>query len=88
MVTEISFETGRIFFVRDSRRVLVKVVLFHLNGHGHSQVNAMPIFINSFNSQYLDLSKEIYNVSVSYTGQEKIVKNHRGVGVPVEYFLE
>ena len=42
---ESRFETGRIFIMTGSTRVLVKVVLFHLRGRGHPQDRAMP---NSF----------------------------------------
>ena len=70
MVIEKSFETGRISIVRASRGVLVKVVLFHIKGRGHSQVDTMPNIIKSFNSHYSDLSIEVYKVSVPQGGQK------------------
>ena len=36
---EKSFETGRNFAMDGSSKVLVKLIFFHLWGHGHSQVN-------------------------------------------------
>ena len=45
MPFESNTETGRISVMKGSRRVLVKVVLFQLRGHGHSQDDATP---NSF----------------------------------------
>ena len=45
MPFERSFETGRISVMKGSRRVLVKVVLFQLKGHGHPQDDATT---NSF----------------------------------------
>ena len=65
MVGERSFEIGRISIVTGSRGILVKVLLFHLKGHGHPQVDAILNVIKSANSHYSDLSKEVYNVSVS-----------------------
>ena len=44
VVIEKSFETGRIFVMRGSRRVLVKLVLLKLRGHGYPQDDAMPNF--------------------------------------------
>ena len=44
MLFEKSFETGRIFVVKGSRRVLVKVVLFQLRECGHPQDDAKPNF--------------------------------------------
>ena len=45
MPFERSFETGRIFVMKVSRQVLVKVVLFQLRERGHPQDDAMPILI-------------------------------------------
>ena len=44
MVIESSFKTGKISVVEGSRRVLVKVVLFQLDGRGHPKDDAMPSF--------------------------------------------
>ena len=44
MVIESSIETGKIFVMGGSRRGLVKVVLFRLDGRGHPQDDAMPSF--------------------------------------------
>ena len=77
MVNKKSFETGRISIVRVSRGVLVKVMFFYLRGCGHPQSHAMPKIIKSFNCHYSDLSNEVYNVSVSYRGQEKLSKTSR-----------
>ena len=44
MLFERSFETGRIFVMKGSRRVLVKVVLFQLRGHSQPQNDATAIF--------------------------------------------
>ena len=71
MVFKRSVETWRIFIIKGSREILVKVVLFHSNVHDHSHVKAMPKVIISFNSHYLDLSKEVYDISVSYRSQQK-----------------
>ena len=39
---ESNTETGRISVMKGSKRVLVKVVLFQLRGHGHPQDDATP----------------------------------------------
>ena len=44
MPFEKSFETGGISVMKGSKRVLVKVVLFQLRGHGHPQDDAMLNF--------------------------------------------
>ena len=63
MLIEKSFETGRISIMRGSRRVLVKVVLFHLRGHGHPQDDAMPNFIPDSKRPLKVLSNEVSFVS-------------------------
>ena len=88
MVFERNVETGRISIIRGSKGILAKVVLFHSNVHDHSHIKDTPKVIESFNSHYSYLSKEVYNIFVSYRSLEKFVKNHRGVRVPVEYLLE
>ena len=56
---EKSFETGRVSVMRGSRRVLVKVVLFQLRGHGHPQDGATPNFFPDSKSSILGLSNEV-----------------------------
>ena len=50
--------------MRGSRRVLVKVVLFQLRGHGHPQGDALPNFFPDFKSFVLGLSNEVLNFSL------------------------
>ena len=45
--------------MRGSTRVLVKVVLFQLRGHGHPQVDATPNFFPDSKSFLLWLSNEV-----------------------------
>ena len=59
MPFERSFETGRISVMKGSRRVLVKVVLFQLRGHGHPQDDAMPNFFADSERPILGLSNEV-----------------------------
>ena len=59
MLNERSFETGRISIMRGSRRVLVKVVLFQLRGHGHPQDDATPNFFADSKRPILGLSNEV-----------------------------
>ena len=59
MLNERSFETGRISIMRGSRRVLVKVVLFQIRGHGHPQDDATPNFFPDSKSSILGLSIDI-----------------------------
>ena len=63
---ERSFETGRNFVMKGSRRVLVEGVLFHLRGRGHAQGNATPNFIHDSKSSILELSNEVLFVSKSF----------------------
>ena len=51
--------TGRIFVMKGSRRVLVKVVLFQLRECGHPQDDAMPIFFANSKRPTLGLSNEV-----------------------------
>ena len=60
---EKSFETGRISIMEDSRRVLVKVVLFQLRGQVHPQGDAKPNFLPDSKSFLLGLSNEVSFVS-------------------------
>ena len=59
MVNESSLKTGKISVMRDSRQVLVKVVLFQLKGCGHPQNNATPSFFPDSKSSILGLSNKV-----------------------------
>ena len=63
MINESSLKIGKIAVMRDSRQVLVKVVLFQLRGHGHPQDNATPSFFPDSKSSILGLSNEVSFVS-------------------------
>ena len=63
MLFESNTETGRFSVMKDSRRVLVKVVLFQLRGHGHHQDDTTPNFFPNSNSPMLGLSNEVSFVS-------------------------
>ena len=63
MLFQRSFETGRIFVMKGSRRVLVKVVLFQLRGPGHPQDDATPNFFAISKRPILGLSNEVSFVS-------------------------
>ena len=59
MPFENNTETGRIFIMKGSRRVLVKVVLSQLKGHSQPQNDATPnLFANSKRPK-LGLSNEV-----------------------------
>ena len=60
---ESRFETGRISIMTGSTRVLVKVVLFQLRGHGHPKNDATPNFFPDSKSLLLGLSNEVLFVS-------------------------
>ena len=67
MQFESNTETGRICVMKGSRRVLVKVVLFQLRGHGQHQddtTNTNPNFFPNSNSPMLGLSNEVSFVPV------------------------
>ena len=59
MPFESSTEPGRISVMKGSKRVLVKVVLFQLSGHGHSQDDAMPNFFANSERPIFGLSNEV-----------------------------
>ena len=59
VVNESSFETGRIFVMKGSRRVPVKVKLFQLRGRGHPQDDATPNFFADSKRPILGLSNEV-----------------------------
>ena len=56
---ESNIETGRIFVMKGSKWVLVKVVLFQLSGHGHPQDDAMTNFFADSKCPILGLSNEV-----------------------------
>ena len=59
MPFERSFETERIYVMKGSRRVLVKVVLFQLRGRGLPQDDARPDFFADSKRPILGLSNDI-----------------------------
>ena len=59
MPFESNTETGRIFVMKGSRRVLVKVVLFHLRGRSQPQNDATPNFFANSERPILGLSNEV-----------------------------
>ena len=59
MLSESNTETGRISVMRGSRRVLVKVVLFQLRGHGKPQDDATPNIFAKSKRPLLGLLKEV-----------------------------
>ena len=59
MPFESNTETGRISVVKGSRRVLVKVVLFHLRGPGHPQADVNTNFFADSKRPILGLSNEV-----------------------------
>ena len=63
MVIESSIETGTISVMEGSRRGLVKVVLFRLDGRGHPQDDATPSFFPDSKSSIQGLSNDISFVS-------------------------
>ena len=59
MPIESNTETGRISFMKGSKRVLVKIVLFQLRGHGHPQDDATTNFFADSKRPILGLSNEV-----------------------------
>ena len=59
MPFESNTETGRIFVMKGSRRVLAKVVLFQLRGRGHPQDDATANFVANSKCAILGLSNEV-----------------------------
>ena len=49
---ENNLETGRISVIRDSRQVLIKIMLFQLRGHGQPQYNSTPNFFPNSKTLY------------------------------------
>ena len=52
-------ETGRIYVIKGSRPVLVKVMLFHSRGCGHPQDDAMANFFLDSKGSISKLSNEV-----------------------------
>ena len=63
MVNESSLKTGKISVMRDSKQVLVIVLLFQLRVRGQPQDNAMPSFFPDSKSSILWLSNEVSFIS-------------------------
>ena len=59
MLFESNTESGRISVMKGSKRVLVKVVLFQLRGHGHPQDDATPNFFADSECPISGLSNEV-----------------------------
>ena len=59
MSFESNTETGTISVMKDSRRVLVKVVLFQLRGHSQHQNDATANFFANSKCPILGLSNEV-----------------------------
>ena len=63
MLNENSFQVGKKPVMGGSRQVLVKLVLFQLDGRGHPQDSAMPSFFPDSKSSILGLSIDVEFVS-------------------------
>ena len=59
MPFESNTETGRMSVIKGSKRVLVKVVLFQLSGHGHPQDGATTNFFADSKRPILGLSNKV-----------------------------
>ena len=59
MSFESNTETGRISVMKGSKRVLVKVVLFQLRGHGYPQDDATPNSFANYKRPILGLSNKV-----------------------------
>ena len=66
MVIEICNEIEKIFVMKCTRWVLVKVVLFHSRGHGSFFMTTTPTFMTNSRSLLIGLSNEVSFVSESY----------------------
>ena len=63
MVNESTLKNGNISIMRDSRQILVEVVLFQLRGHGHPQDDSMPSFFPDLKKSITGLSNKVSFVS-------------------------
>ena len=63
MLNESSFDIGIRPIMGGSRQVLVKLVLFQLDGRGHSQDSAMPSFFLGSRGSIIGLSIDVEFVS-------------------------
>ena len=60
---ESSFKIESTSIMKGSRRVLVKVLLFQLDGRGHPHIDAMPSFFPDSKNSLVGLSNEVSLVS-------------------------
>ena len=73
MVNESSFEIESSSIMRGSRRVLVKVLLFQLDGCGHPQDDATPSFFHDSKNSIVGLSNELPFLSkIFWKGGESV----------------
>ena len=73
MVDESSFKIESTSIMRGSRRVLVKVLLFQLDGRGHPQDDATPSFFPDSKNSIVGLSNEVSFVSkIFWIGGESV----------------
>ena len=73
MVDESSFKIDCSSIMRGSRRVLVKVLLFQLDGCGHPQDDATPSFFPDSKNSIVGLSNEVSFVSkIFWKGGESV----------------
>ena len=70
-----------------SRLVLVKIVLFHIQGRDRSLIDKMPKVIKYFNSHYSDHSKEVYNDFYLKGVSKKLSKTSGGLVYWSDIFL-
>ena len=73
MVGECTFRIESASIMRGSRRVLVKVLLFQLDGPGHPQDDATPNFFPDSKNSIVGLSNEVSFVSkIFWKGGESV----------------
>ena len=70
MAIEIWNETGKNIALGGAKLIFLKSIPFHSNGFCTYCDHATPKFVSKFNSHYLGLSKEVYNVSVPHEAQK------------------
>ena len=76
MVGESSFKIESASIMRDSRRVLVKVLLFQLDGPGHPQDDATPNFFPDSKNSIVGLSNEVSFLSESFVKLAKVYNSY------------
>ena len=79
MVIQILSENEKIFALEEASSILLKLIPFHSNGRGKYCDHAIPILIQNFDNHYLDLSKEVYNVSVPQENHDTLSKTCRSL---------